>query len=218
MSETRGLRSPYGRNRGLGRAGSMGWPEYRYLLPEFPSGSPTGASSSARSPGLPQIRTCGFPASGSSEHGFATSRCRSGAHARPRHGKYPQQPSHAFPRHPACGGASAQGPAPEAFDPVPQLRERSRVANDAVVAVVAAQLLSDGPVLLTDRVVHVLPQPLTEVAEKPREPSLRRLLFHHPPSLATASPVPGESQQHSVQAESRTSSRETPARRQLPAP
>ena len=36
MSETRGLRSPYGRNRGVGRAGSMGWPEYRDLLPEFP--------------------------------------------------------------------------------------------------------------------------------------------------------------------------------------
>lgn len=35
--------------------------------------SPTGWLRAVTHPELPQIRTCGFPASGSSGHGFATS-------------------------------------------------------------------------------------------------------------------------------------------------
>jgi hypothetical protein len=39
MSETRGPRSTYGRNREVDRAGSMGWPDFAISYPNFPTRS-----------------------------------------------------------------------------------------------------------------------------------------------------------------------------------
>jgi hypothetical protein len=86
--------------------------------------------------------------------------------------------------------------APEAPDFVDKAGERTRLAGEAVVGVVALELATQRRLLGRHRPVAVRSAPVTDVPQGTGETVLGRLALHYPTPLPGAPPEGGEPQQH----------------------
>src|SRR5258707_11602766 len=98
-----------------------------------------------------------------------------------------QQPVDHVPRQ-WPGTSPCQPFPPPPHDLVTQPLQRRAVARDAVVGVVAPQLLTQMLVLLRNRIVSVNPTPLSDLPHHPAEPTRCRLPTHHPVPLPRPRP------------------------------
>ena len=111
------------------------------LAATLPSWSVVGSPRGIAPPGHPQIRTCGFPASGSSENGLRHGPVGTVHHAGRRQGVAVQEVPEPLPGQPSALGAAAQS-----FLPGPPRLEmdscqRLRIAGDPILVAVTPQLL-----------------------------------------------------------------------------
>ena len=105
------------------------------------------------------------------------------------------QPVHVLPRNPCPLRAAAQPLAPRAVDSEAKAAQRPEVSGDTKIPKVPQQLPLECCPLLANRFMPVSPTPVRDALESPPEAVSRRLLLHHPVSLAGLRPVMGEPQQ-----------------------
>ncbi len=146
-------------------------------------------------PGLPQIRTCGFPASGSSGTWLRCTTEDRVDDLRARQGITSQQPIESTPRHVVPTRAPVEPLLPGAENNAAKGGQAPKVSSDAVVPPVSAQLQRQSSVLLGDRQMAMSTQPIVDRTYGPSKPARGRLSEQGPSSPASHPPLVGESQQ-----------------------
>ncbi len=145
--------------------------------------------------GLPQIRTCGITASGSSSNSFASMTAHRMDGCRVDEGVALLKSGEPGPRQPIPALAAAKPFPPQTPHLLPKSLQRNVVARDPVVSVVSAEFLIQCLVLLRNRAVSVEPAPLGNRPDCPRKSARGRFALHHPVPLPGSCPIMGESQQ-----------------------
>ncbi len=142
-------------------------------------------------PGLPQIRTCGITASGSSSNSFASMTAHRMDGCRVDEGVALLKSGEPGPRQPIPALAAAKPFPPQTPHLLPKSLQRNVVARDPVVSVVSAEFLIQCLVLLRNRAVSVEPAPLGNRPDCPRKSARGRFSLHHPVPLPGSCPSNG---------------------------
>src|SRR6266436_3341014 len=145
-----------------------------------------------RHPHPPQIRTCRFPASGSSPWRFAQDSIAmddAGLGERVVLEEHIQ----ALPAECVAPPAQPSLPGPHELMPVPS--QPSHIARHAVVGVVASRHRTQMTLLLPDRLVQVMTAPVAHRRKPAREPAFGRHLPHHVVASPRLAPDMGEAQE-----------------------